>query len=143
MLKEHHKRSCRPGGNLTKLHNPESRKEEFVLVELHSGKEFPAVMTHPPEEPGWLPLGERYWFSTGAFDRACGFFKVNSGFSSLFIDEAGRFELENRGFHPAIEYLKCHYQGRLYIAVRDVFINPFLEKYNFNRDWNVTILTAG
>ncbi len=90
----------------------------------------------------------KYFFYTEAFEKANSILleALAQKPSWLIIDEAGKLELDGKGFYPAIEKIiplyKISGEGNLLITVRDSLVEKFVEQFDI-RDHSLINSLAG
>jgi nucleoside-triphosphatase THEP1 len=134
----------RIGGYITVL-NKNDDKSRIVIKDLSSGEEMLLASSIEEDWAGQeercFKMGMRYTFFQDVFDRSCDSYRNALDCSHIFIDEAGALELKDKGFSPAIEYLRKNYKGTLVIAVRELFLEDFQMIYSFDNGWTTQVLT--
>ncbi|MBF9014506.1 MULTISPECIES: nucleoside-triphosphatase [unclassified Oceanispirochaeta] len=135
----------RIGGYISVL-NKDNNKSRIVLKNLRSGEEMLLASCIEEDWAGQeercFKMGMRYTFFQDAFDNSYDSYKDALDCSHIFIDEAGALELKDKGFSPAIEYLKSNFKGTLIISVRELFLEDFLIIYSFDKGWTTQVFTV-
>lgn len=124
--------SVKPGGFLTSPAVPGETKDSYFLENLQTREKREAAAAVPPAgKPGWIHGPGRFWFCGDTYEAAFRVYSLQTALPVLFMDEAGALELAGRGFDRSLELLAKAYKGRLFLGIRDKFIEKILEKYRF------------
>ncbi len=126
----------RIGGYITRAADKSFPKREYTLIDLSSKQELKVACEIRPEGEDWFFQGKRYWFSQRTFDETLDTYCKCTRYTHLFMDEAGRLELNNRGFAPGLMNILENFDGTFIVAVRDSLIDEFLEKYPFRQKYD-------
>jgi nucleoside-triphosphatase len=107
------------------------------ILDLESRKLIDVECTRPADATEPLIAIGRFYFYSNAFDRANAILlhALQAAPGWLVLDEAGKLELEGKGFYTSLRaaidrYTVANTPGNLLVTVRDSLLNAFLAFFN-------------
>ncbi len=106
------------------------RKSGYRIESLRTGEQRTLLGSRP--QPGSIPTG-RFFMYPEVLQWAQEQISCARAAPTIAVDELGPLELKRQGYYLTVRDLLEHYQGRLYLVIRDTIIDDMLEILEIDR----------
>ena len=108
--------------------------DKRVIYDIHNKRKYPFQVDHLVEE-STIQVG-RFTFLLSAFDKGKELIEhqlKNDNIKYIVLDEIGKLELKDQGFHPLVKkLLSINLSQDLIFVVRSFLLEEVIKKYKLN-----------